>query len=354
MASWRLTPFCAGRSPIDWARSYFGNSVSCVCEAQSRAGCSLRGSACFGNAKRAEFTRKNGFNIDQTGREKANVNAATITRRSKSNLALAFVSLGRERKRDITIFYAFCRVVDDIADSAELSVIEKRVRLANWRQMLRTSGLDEPLLARDVRQLMHKYSLPPEMLEEIISGVEMDLGIVRYSTFKELRVYCYRVASAVGLVSIEIFGYRNPRCRQYAIDLGLALQMTNIIRDVAKDFQAGRIYLPQEDLARFHYSEKELAKQQYNEHFLQLMQFEATRAQEFFTSAAAELPPEDRRAMAPAEIMGSIYRALLRRIELDNFRVLEKEYRLSKLEKAGRIATQLLKSFLNLQSRTSV
>ena len=178
------------------------------------------------------------------------MNAATITRQSKSNLALAFVSLGRERKRDITIFYAFCRVVDDIADSAELSVIEKRVRLANWRQMLRTSAPDEPLLARDVRQLMHKYSLPPEMLEEIISGVEMDLSILRYSTFKELRVYCYRVASAVGLVSIEIFGYRNPRCREYAIDLGLALQMTNIIRDVAKDFQAGRIYLPQEDAAQ--------------------------------------------------------------------------------------------------------
>jgi Phytoene/squalene synthetase len=149
------------RSPIDWARCCCGNSVSRVCEARSRPGCWLHGSACFGNAKQAEFTRKNGFNIDQTGCEKANVNAATITRQSKSNLALAFVSLGRERKRDITIFYAFCRVVDDIADSAELSVIEKRVRLANWRQMLRTGAPDEPLLASDVRQLMHKYSLHP-------------------------------------------------------------------------------------------------------------------------------------------------------------------------------------------------
>jgi phytoene synthase len=282
------------------------------------------------------------------------VNAATITRQSKSNLALAFVSLGRERKRDITIFYAFCRVVDDIADSAELSVVEKRVRLANWRQMLRAGAPDEPLLARDVRQLMHKYSLPPDMLEEIIAGVEMDLSIARYPTFEELRVYCYRVASAVGLVSIEIFGYRNPRCREYAIDLGLALQMTNIIRDVWKDFRAGRIYLPQEDLVRFGYSEADLTKRQYNEHFIQLMQFEASRAREFFSRAATELPPEDRRAMAPAEIMRSIYRALLRKIELDNFRVFEKEYRLSKLEKAGRIATQLLKSFLNLPPRTSV
>ena len=282
------------------------------------------------------------------------MNAAAITRQSKSNLALAFVSLGPERKRDITIFYAFCRVVDDIADSAELSIVEKRERLTDWRQMLGASAPDEPLLARDVRQLMAKYSLPPGMLEEIIAGVEMDLSIVRYPTFEELRVYCYRVASAVGLVSIEIFGYRNPHCREYAIDLGLALQMTNIIRDVWKDFQAGRIYLPQEDLVRFHYSEADLAKRQYNEQFIQLMQFQASRAREFFSRAAAELPPEDRRAMAPAEIMRSIYRALLRRIELDNFRVFEKEYRLSKLEKAGRITAQLFKSFLNWPRRASV
>jgi phytoene synthase len=282
------------------------------------------------------------------------VNAATITRQSKSNLALAFVSLGRERRRDITIFYAFCRVVDDIADSPELTVVEKRVRLATWRHMLRGPVPDEPLLAGDVRRLMEKYALSPGMLDEIIAGVEMDLSIRRYPTFEELRIYCYRVASAVGLVSIEIFGYRNPRCREYAIDLGLALQMTNIIRDVGKDFQAGRVYLPQEDLARFYYAEENLQKREYNEHFLQLMHFEAQRAREFFSRAAAQLPPEDRRTMAPAEIMASIYRGLLRRIELDNFRVLEKEYRLGTLEKACRIATQLLKSFLNLPPRASV
>ena len=282
------------------------------------------------------------------------MNAATITRQSKSNLALAFVSLGRERKRDITVFYAFCRVIDDIADSADLSVVEKRVRLAKWRQMLRAGESGEPLLARDVRGLIEKYSLSLSMFEEIIAGVEMDLSILRYARFEELRVYCYRVASAVGLVSIEIFGYRNPGCKQYAIELGLALQMTNIVRDVGKDLQDGRIYLPQEDLARFSYSETELQDRQYNESFLRLMQFEATRARDFFSRADAVLPNEDRRAMAPAEIMASIYRGLLRQMELDKFRVFEKEYRLSKLEKAGRIATQLLKSFLNLPPRTSV
>lgn len=301
----------------------------------------------------AASIRNDGFSTSKVIRQK-NVNAATITRQSKSNLALAFVCLGRERKRDITVFYAFCRVIDDIADSAELSKSDKRERLAQWRHALQGATPREPDLARDVRKLIAKYSIPVSMFTEIFAGVEMDLEIVRYATFEDLRVYCYRVASAVGLVSIEIFGYRNQGCKQYAIELGLALQMTNIIRDVGGDLREGRIYLPLEDLARFNYSEAELQDRRYNQNFLRLMEFEAARARQFFSSAAAALPPEDRRAMAPAEIMGSIYRRLLRKIELDKFRVFEKGYRLSKLEKAGRIATQLLKSFLNLPPRTSV
>ncbi len=275
----------------------------------------------------------------------ANVNAAKITRQSQSNLALAFISLGRERRRDITIFYAFCRVIDDVADSSDLDVAEKRLRLAAWREMLRVAVPGEPALVHDVRGLIDKYSLSTDMLEEIISGVEMDLSISRYPTFEELRVYCYRVASAVGLVSIEIFGYRNPGCKEYALQLGLALQMTNIIRDVGKDLGNGRIYLPQEDLARFGYSEAQLRDRQYNDRFVRLMEFEATRARKFFAGAAESLPPEDRRSMVAAEIMGSVYHGLLRRMELDKFRVFEKEYRLSKLEKMSRIAAQLLKTF---------
>lgn len=272
------------------------------------------------------------------------MNAAKITRQSKSNLALAFISLGRERKRDITVFYAFCRVIDDIADSLELDASEKQGRLLRWREMLHAPVPGEPSLAADLRGLIDKYPLTPEMMEEIISGVEMDLKIARYATFEELRVYCYRVASAVGLVSIEIFGYRNPASKEYAVQLGLALQMTNIIRDVGKDLQNGRIYLPQEDLARFQYSEAELQDRQYNERFVRLMEFEAARARQFFNRAAELLPREDRQSMVAAETMGSIYRGLLRRMELDRFRVFEKEYRLNKLEKAGRIVMQLLKS----------
>ncbi len=271
------------------------------------------------------------------------MNAAKITRTSKSNLALAFISLGRERRRDITTFYAFCRVIDDIADDVDLSVEEKRRRLSEWRDWIRTARPNESSFAADVRNLIAKYALTPEMLEEIIAGVEMDLSIKRYQTFEELRVYCYRVACAVGLVSIEIFGYRNSACKEYAIQLGLALQVTNIIRDVGKDLRAGRIYLPQEDLARFDYSEKALQDRRYNERFVRLMQFEADRACEFFARAAKALPAEDRKSMVAAEIMASIYRGLLRQMELDKFRVFEKEYGLNKLEKAGRIGAQLLK-----------
>jgi 15-cis-phytoene synthase len=275
------------------------------------------------------------------------VNADKITRESKSNLALAFIALGRERRNDITIFYAFCRVVDDIADSAETSAEEKASALQAWRAWIHESAPGEPSLAGEVRGLYAKYAITPPMLEEIIDGVEMDLGDVRYETFDDLRLYCYRVASAVGLVSIEIFGYRNPACREYAIQLGLALQVTNIIRDVGKDLANGRIYLPREDLARFEYSEADLRAHKHDEAFVRLMEFEASRAEEFFAAAAAVLPREDRRAMVAAEIMASVYHALLRRMKSDHFRVFDKEYRLSKIEKGGRIAAQFLRLCLN-------
>jgi phytoene synthase len=190
---------------------------------------------------------------------------------------------------------------------------------------------------------MAKYRLAPEMLEEIIAGVEMDLSISRYATFEELRVYCYRVASAVGLVSIEIFGFRNPQCRDYAIELGLALQTTNIIRDVGKDLTTDRIYLPQDELARFDYRAGDLLAQVHDARFIGLMNFQAQRSHQFYERAAALLPREDRRSMVSAEIMAAVYRDLLRRIERDQFRVFEKQYRLTKLQKAAHVATQLLR-----------
>ena len=269
--------------------------------------------------------------------------AAKITRRSKSNLALAFVSLGRERRRDITTFYAFCRVIDDIADSDTLSVPEKAAGLAAWRKWLVEPEEGEDILAFEIRDLRKKYRLGALMFEEIIAGVEMDLTRTRYETWEELRVYCHRVASAVGLVSIEIFGYKNPRCREYAIELGLALQTTNIIRDVGKDMRLGRIYLPQEEMARFGYTAEDLERETNDERFRALMQFQAARAHAFFRKAAEVLPAEDRRSMVAAEIMADVYRSLLSRMEKDGFRVFEQEYRLNRFQKAGHVAARLLR-----------
>jgi 15-cis-phytoene synthase len=272
------------------------------------------------------------------------LNAEKITRQSKSNLALAFVALAPERRRDITTFYAFCRVIDDIADSTALSPREKEKQLQVWRESLRTELPDEPALAPDIRAVMEKYRLPAEMLEEIMAGVEMDLSITRYATFEELRLYCYRVASAVGLVSIEIFGYGNPACRNYAIELGLALQMTNILRDVARDLRNGRIYLPEDDMARFRYSAEDLRAQVRDDRFQQLMQFEAARAEKFFARARALLPPEDRRSMVAAEIMSAVYFALLKKMKSDGFRVFEHDYKLGGLAKLGHVAWQLVRN----------
>jgi phytoene synthase len=271
--------------------------------------------------------------------------AAEITRASKSNLAFAFVAMSGARRRDITTFYAFCRVIDDIADDNRRDPETKRRELAIWRQSLCGEFASEPALAKSVRQLISTYPITPEMLEEIVTGVEMDIDIRRYASWDELRVYCHRVASAVGLVSIEIFGYKNPQCRDYAIALGLALQMTNIIRDVAKDLQSDRIYLPGEDLNRFNYTEEDLRNCVTDSRFIQLMNFETERAEKFFAQASRLLPREDRRSMLPAEIMRSIYQGLLRRMKLDNFQVFEKDYRLSKLEKAGRVTAQFLNCF---------
>jgi 15-cis-phytoene synthase len=269
--------------------------------------------------------------------------AAEITQASKSNLAFAFMSLGKNQRRDITVFYAFCRLIDDIADASTLSTEEKALRLSAWRQALRDLSPNEPALAPEVRDLFSRYAITPPMLELIIDGVEMDLTTSRYQTFAELREYCYRVASAVGLVSIEIFGYKNPACREYAIALGLALQMTNILRDVGRDLENDRIYLPQEDMGRFEYGPEDLAARRYNQQFVKLMQFEAGRAQEYFQQAANLLPPEDRRAMISAEIMGSIYHALLRQMERDEFHVFDRQYGLSRPAKLLHVARQMLK-----------
>ncbi len=265
---------------------------------------------------------------------------------AQSNLALAFLCLSREKRQDMNVFYTFCHLVDDIADSDTLPPEEKADLLNAWRTVLTLpeAGPAGPLVD-ELRGLMTRYPIPAEHLLEIIAGVEMDVGGRRYDTFEQLRTYCHRVASVVGLVSIEIFGYEDPSCRRYAVDLGMALQLTNIIRDVGVDLvNGGRVYLPTEDLERFGYTAADLRARTNDQRFQALMRFEAKRAEEFYVSALRQLAPRDRRAMTAAEIMRAIYWKLLKDIRADRFDVFGKRYRLSKTRKLWTLLVTTLRT----------
>jgi phytoene synthase len=250
---------------------------------------------------------------------------------ANSNLAFALFCLDPLRRRDMLTFYRFCRIVDDIADSAALSREIKRDSLDAWKAALNSQQLRQ--LPADLAELIQRLCLPVDLFEEIVTGVAMDLDQTRYQTFEDLRKYCWRVASAVGLVSISIFGCTQPASRIYATHLGLALQLTNILRDVREDAEAGRIYLPIEDLARFGVGEVSLLEGRAEAGFLDLMRFEAGRAREFYRQALAALDPADREVLLPAEIMRVIYQRLLLEMEHDGFRVFGRRYRIPKPRK---------------------
>ena len=248
----------------------------------------------------------------------------SITRKSASNLALAFVLLPKAKRDGMTALYAFCREVDDVADEETVPVETRRIQLAAWREdILRacTGGSPEFAVNRELQPIIVAHKLPFALFDELIRGVEMDLDIKRYETFEQLEHYCYRVASVVGLLSIEIFGYSNPACRAYADYLGKALQLTNILRDVRTDAERGRIYLPLSELARFGVSQEEILRFEYSERFEKLAECIAARARHFYHLARQTLPPEDRRSMVAAELMGSVYWRLFRKLEANRFDV---------------------------------
>jgi 15-cis-phytoene synthase len=266
---------------------------------------------------------------DGTSLEADYERCAEITRRSRSSFYYAFILLPPERRRALHAVYAFCRFIDDIADDE--SIREPALLLKRWRAELDRvyAGSPTRALSRALADSARRFNIPRELFEEIINGVEMDLSRNRYQSWEELRPYCYRVASALGLICIEIFGYRNPSAKLYAENLGLALQLTNIIRDVREDAERGRIYLPLEDLARFNVSEEEIIGAVYTPNFVRLMDFEARRARELYALAQSELAPEDRATLLTAEAMRLIYATLLERIIKSNYRVLDRRHSLS-------------------------
>ena len=253
---------------------------------------------------------------------------------SGSSFYYSFLFLEPLRRQAITALYAFCREVDDVVDECPDAAVS-RTKLAWWRgevQALYEGRASHPVTQALAMSLKHFY-LPQEQLLEIIDGMEMDLDQVRYADFKALHLYCYRVASVVGLLAAEIFGYRDRQTLKYAHDLGLAFQLTNIIRDVGEDARRGRIYLPQDEMLRFGVGDADLIEANYSDNFRRLMEFQVERARTLYRQAFAQLPAADRKAQRAGLIMAAIYRATLDEIVRDRFRVLDQRISLPPLRK---------------------
>jgi len=262
--------------------------------------------------------------------------SSRVTRKSRSNFYYAFLALPRARREALYAVYAFCRTVDDIADLGT-DAAAQRAGLARWRRDIARCYDGTPPehpIAVQLAEAVRRFALPREALEAIVEGCEMDLQRTTYETFEELAPYCYRVASAVGLCCIEIFGYTDPRARDYAVRLGTALQLTNIIRDVGADARNGRVYVPQQELEAFGVTGGDLKSGRYDDAFVRLMAFQAARAREHYAQAWAAFPARDARSLVPAEIMGRIYFALLQEIEARRFHVFGERVALSAARKA--------------------
>jgi 15-cis-phytoene synthase len=259
-----------------------------------------------------------------------------------TSFSYSFLVLPAEQRRAIGVVWDFCRAVDDAVDEAE-DPGTAAAEVVKWREEVgRLFGPETPLTpqTKNLKPYVEAFSLTRQPFDDLVDGVEMDLRRSRYDTFDELVGYCRRVASAVGVMCIEVFGCRDSRSRDYAFNLGLALQITNIVRDIKADLKQGRIYLPQEDLARFGVTEEALAAGEMTGPIRKLLQYECQRARHFYAAAAQVMPDGESRKLVAAEIMGGIYFEILQRIERRGYDVFRERVRVPKLQRA-RIALQI-------------
>ena len=270
-----------------------------------------------------------------------------LTKREAKNFYYAFITLPPEKRRAIYAAYAFCRLCDDAADDQQ-SNDDKLRSLEGLRRNLSAaySGQTDGLVLTALADSAAAYDIPEEYFQQVVWGVETDLTKSRYRDFSELRTYCYQVASVVGLICLQIFGYSDSRAREHAIDLGLAMQLTNILRDVKEDLERDRIYLPLDEIERFGYSTEELQRGVANEPFRQLMEYQAERARGYFDSGFKLLPFLAPRSRACPAVMGQIYSHILDRIETQNYNVFDGRVSLSRREKYLVTAQTWMKSLL--------
>ncbi|MFZ4620779.1 MAG: presqualene diphosphate synthase HpnD [Bacteroidota bacterium] len=260
--------------------------------------------------------------------------ADIIEKNKRSNFYYSFLLLPKPKREAINIVYAWCRVADDIVDE-EASVSTKRQSLLQWAKEfeLGLTGTSRFQLVNKLSQIIKRFNIPLHHFNDLIKGMEMDLVKSRYETFEDLKLYCYRVASTVGLICTEIFGYKHEGAKVYAENLGLALQLTNILRDVSADAKKGRIYLPQRDMDYFGYSEEELLAGKYNVKFKRLMMYQAERARTYFAEAIKHLSNEDKPLFIAALIMQEIYFRLLQDIEKADYNVFAHRIKVSTTKK---------------------
>ncbi len=263
------------------------------------------------------------------------------TKKSKTNFYYSFLFLPKKKRDAIFTVYSFCRHTDDIVDDIQ-SPGEASQKLDKWREELDRcyDGQPHHPITTALHEAAQTFSIPKDYFHALIDGCEMDITRKRYQTFDELQQYCYHVASVVGLICIEIFGYRSPKTKDYAIDLGMALQLTNIMRDVGEDARNGRIYLPIEELEQFNYSEEEILNEIYNDSFIELMRFQEERARGYFNKAIEQYERRDHHLLFPAEIMRKIYFKLLNNVAAIQYNVFNDRVRVPNWEKMM-IALQL-------------
>ncbi|GAB6282574.1 MAG: presqualene diphosphate synthase HpnD [Ignavibacterium sp.] len=263
--------------------------------------------------------------------------AKEISKKSKSSFYYAFNLLPEPKRDAMNTVYAFCRETDDIVDEGLEDENIKYQKLVKWRLELEKAFKNNSsnYLLNKLAKIVMQFNIPIDYLFELIKGMEMDLQNKQYRNFDELKLYCYRVASTVGLMCIEIFGYKNPSAKLFAENLGIALQLTNIIRDVSKDAKKGRIYLPQDELKIYNYSEQDLFNKKYNFNFISLMEFQTNRAKEYFYKATESLDKNDKPSMFAARAMQHIYYRLLEKIIKEKYDVYNKNIRVSTFEKVS-------------------
>jgi phytoene synthase len=256
---------------------------------------------------------------------------AEITRRSGSSFASAFWMLPKPKRNALHAIYAFCRLADDIADDPKIAG-DRTALLARWRAELDDAfrGRAQHAVGIAMSDAVKRFQLPERVFLDLLAGVEFDLGEGPIETFDDLRLYCYRVASTVGLLVVRILGFENPRSLEFAEELGIAVQLTNVLRDVGDDASAGRIYLPKDELERFGVSTESILASEKTDELQLLLSFCAKRAAGYYERAEQLLPDEDRRALRPATAMGRIYRALLDELIEREFPCFEQPVRLSK------------------------